>query len=62
MNDQETAALLLARCSRRISAHEDIILSDIASNEHLDDKGEWLRATDRHLLEGLKTQFAADLK
>ena len=62
MNDQELAALLLARCSRRMSGLESAIVRGIAEGIHVNELGQWRGVDDRRIFEGLKTQFAADLK
>lgn len=62
MEDTEIAALLLARCSRRMSGIETAICQ--AVQHHGGENaipGLLISTQDRRVFEGLKTQFASDL-
>ena len=62
MNDQDIAALLLARCSRRLSGIETAICQSVAQSSDDAIPGVLISTADRRALEGLKTQFASELK
>ena len=63
MTDQETATLILARCSRRLSGIETAICQAI-KDDATDDAipGVLISTADRRLFDGLKTQFATELR
>ena len=63
MNDQEIATTLLEKCSRRMSGIETAIcqaIERVATDDAI--PGVLISTEDRRAFEGLKTQFAADLK
>jgi len=63
MNDQDIAARLLATCSRRLSGVETAICQAI-EQAGTDDAipGVLISIEDRRVFDGLKTQFAAELR
>ena len=63
MNDQDIAARLLANCSRRLSGVETAICQAIRDNPDSDAiPGVLISVEDRRAFEGLKTQFATELR
>lgn len=63
MTDQEYAKMILARCSYRMSGIETAICQAIEQST-TDDAlpGVLISVADRRAFDGLKTQFAAELK
>lgn len=62
MTDPEYAARLLANCSRRLSGVETAICKAIEQMEEDAIPGVLISVADRRAFDGLKTQFAAELK
>ena len=64
MTDQEYAARLIANCSRRLSGVETAICQAIqdSSDEENIMPGVFISIEDRRAFDGLKTQFASELR
>jgi len=63
MNDQDIAARLLANCSRRLSGIETAICQAIERAGTEDAiPGVLISIEDRRVFDGLKTQFASELR
>ena len=62
MTDQEYAARLLAKCSRRLSGVETAICEAFRQMDEDAIPGVLISTEDRRAFDGLKTQFASELK
>ena len=63
MTDQEIATTLLEKCSRRMSGLETAIclaMEKVATDDTI--PGLFVSTEDRRAFEGLKTQFASELR